>query len=395
MIDRAAAQPHYRRAFLDWLACAAGGWNEPAAAAARAVGDGTTDRVAALATAGHVLDFDDTYGPGLSHISAPTAPAALIVGAAAGASIGEVLDAYAAGFEAMAAVAQASHPALYERGWHPTAVTGTIGAATAAASVFGFDGGRTRVAQQLAVLGAGGLRSAFGTDGKALQVGVAAAQGVRGALLAGRGAIAADSIEAGFASAYGGEWAEPGERLAIEENWIKAFPCCLQTHSAIEAAEIAASQGADTGGSGVVTVHHRSRQAAPLDDVTTGLEAKFSIPYVVAFTLLFAAPEVESFTTVDAAARELASRISVEIDDDLRQSEAVLVWNGRVNEPPIEVRVAAARGSPDHPLSDEQLANKVRSLAGTRLDGVFDVTTRPAAEVLALVEQTCTGLLGG
>ena len=387
MIDRSAAQPLYRRAFLDWLACALAGRNEPAAAAARAVGDGTTDRVAALATAGHVLDFDDTYGPGLSHISAPTAPAALVVGATTGASIGEVIDAYAAGFEAMAAVAAASHPALYERGWHPTAVTGTIGAATATAAVLGFDESQTRAGQQLAVLGAGGLRSAFGTDGKALQVGVAAAQGVRGALLAGWGATATDSIAAGFSAAYGGEWAEPGTTLAIEENWIKAFPCCLQTHAAIEAAAAAVQQGVDGEGSGVVTVHRRSRQAAPLDDVATGLEAKFSIPYTVAFTVLHGAPDVAAFAGVDAAVRELASRISIEIDDELRQSEAVLVWRRGPSASPIEIRVDAARGSPEHPLSDEQLAAKVRSLAGSRLEGVLDDPARPAAEILGLVEE--------
>lgn len=387
MIDRSAAQTLYRRAFLDWMACALAGRKEPAAAAARAVGDGITDRVSALATAGHVLDFDDTYGPGLSHISAPTAPAALVVGATTGAAIGEVIEAYAAGFEAMAAIAAASHPALYERGWHPTAVTGTIGAATAAASLLELDEGQTRAARQLAVLGAGGLRSAFATDGKALQVGVASAQGVRGALLAGWGAAVTDSIETGFAAAYGGEWAEPGETLAIEENWIKAFPCCLQTHGAIEAAETAVLRGADAAGSGVVTVHRRSRQAAPLDDVTTGLEAKFSIPYTVAFTLLHGAPDVVSFTAVDDASRELASRIRIEIDDELMQSEAVLVWTGGTVHSPIQVRVQAARGSPEHPLSDEQHAAKVRSLAGSRLDGVLDDPARPAAEVLALVEE--------
>ena len=203
--------------------------------------------MAALAVAGHVLDFDDTYGPGLSHLSAPTAPAALVVGAHHGASIGEVLAAYAAGFEAMAAVARASHPGLYERGWHPTAVTGTIGAATAAAPLLGLGEEGTRTACRLAVLGAGGLRAAFGTDGKSIQVGLASAQGVRAAQLAGHGATATGSIEAAFSDAYGGNWAEAGDTPAIEDNWIKAFPCCLQTHAAIEAAERATGQGADCG----------------------------------------------------------------------------------------------------------------------------------------------------
>ena len=374
----------YRTAFLDWMACAYGGRNEPAAVAARSVGDGLVDRVAALAVAGHVLDFDDTYGPGLSHLSAPTAPAALVVGAKHGASIGEVLSAYAAGFESMAAVARASHPGLYEHGWHPTAVTGTIGAATTAAVLLGLEEARARTARRLAVLGAGGLRAAFGTDGKSIQVGVASAQGVRAALLAGQGATASGSIEAAFADAYGGQWAEPGPALAIEDNWIKAFPCCLQTHAAIEAAEQAAPLGADVSGSGVVTVHRRSRQAAPLDDVATGLEAKFSIPYTVAFTLLHGAPTVESFNTVDAAARALAARIEIQVDDTLEQSEAVLVWSGGAS--PIEIRVDAARGSPQHPMTGEQLNAKVRSLAGSRLDGALDEPARPASEVLALVE---------
>ncbi|MDH3540374.1 MAG: MmgE/PrpD family protein [Acidimicrobiia bacterium] len=300
--------------------------------------------------------------------------------------MGEVLDAYAAGFEAMAAVARASHPGLYERGWHPTAVTGTVGAATAAATLLGLDRAGVRTACQLAVLGAGGLRAAFGTDGKSIQVGAAAAHGVRAAQLTDRGVTAAGSIEAAFADAYGGSWAEAGDRPAIEDNWIKAFPCCLQTHAAIEAAEQAVRLGADPAGSGVVAVHRRSRQAAPLDDVETGLEAKFSIPYTVAFTLLHGVPGVESFAAVDPGARTLAARIEVQVDDTLEQSEAVLTWSG--DAAPIETRVDAARGSPRHPMTAAQLTAKVRSLAGSRLDGALEDRARPAAEVLALVGQT-------
>ena len=103
----------YRLALLDWLACAARGRSERAAVAATRAGDGLLDRVAAAAAAGHVLDYDDTWTPGLAHLSAPTAPAALVVAADAGLTVGAALRAYAAGFEAMAAVARASHPALY------------------------------------------------------------------------------------------------------------------------------------------------------------------------------------------------------------------------------------------------------------------------------------------
>ena len=132
-------------------------------------------------------------------------------------------------------------------------------------------------------------------------------------------------------------------------------------------------------------MHRRSRQAAPLDDVTTGLEGKFSIPYTVAFTLLHGPPSVRDFVSVDEAARRLAARIEVQIDDRLDQAEAVLAWEGAHD--PIEVRVEAARGSPQRPMSNDQLQAKVRSLAGVRFDGALADPARPAAEVLALLEE--------
>ena len=121
------------------------------------------------------------------HASAPVAPVALLLGAELGRDVGAVLDAYAAGFETTAALARAGHPALYERGWHPTAVCGGVGAAVAAARLLGLDA-RTRrdAAVALALLRAGGLRAAFGSDGKALQVGLAAAAGLQAARIARR-----------------------------------------------------------------------------------------------------------------------------------------------------------------------------------------------------------------
>src|SRR5437762_13875097 len=96
----------YRVALLDWLACAAAGTAHPAARAARAAGRGLLERVAAAGCAGHVLDFDDTYEPGLVHASAPVAPAALLLAAELGHDLGEALAAFTAGWEATAAFAR-------------------------------------------------------------------------------------------------------------------------------------------------------------------------------------------------------------------------------------------------------------------------------------------------
>jgi 2-methylcitrate dehydratase PrpD len=370
-----AATAAHRLALLDWLACACAGAKEPAARAARSAGDGPLERIAFAGAAGHVLDFDDTFQPGLSHLSAPTAPVALVLGAEVGATAGAALDAFAAGFEAMGALAEASHPALYEGGWHPTAVCGVVGAAVTAARLLELDGERERTAVGLSLLRAGGLRAAFGSDGKSLQVGLAAAAGAQAARLAAAGADVAAGVASGFEQAFGGRFAEPGDtEPAAPRNWIKAYPCCLQAHSAIEVAA-AGRPGAEL----TVVVHPRARQAAAFDDVETGLEAKFSIPYLAAFTLLHGAPRSpDAFHSVDAQARELAAeRVEVVTDPELGESEAVLLVDGDE-----AARVPYAAGSPQRPMSEEELAAKVRGLAGERLAGAFEDPGAPVAELL-------------
>ena len=365
----------YRTAFLDWLACAARGRSEPAARAALAAGD----PVLAAAAAGHVLDFDDTYLPGLAHLSAPTAPVALLVAAELGLGMSELLDAYSEGFEAMGALARASHPALYDRGLHPTAVCGGVGAAVVASALLGLSAGERSNAEAIALLGAAGLRAAFGSHGKSLQVGFAASAGVRAARLAAAGArVPLDVAAEGFTSATGGEYAAPGgQAAAIADNWIKAWPCCLQTHGAIEAASVV--EGGFPAGL-VVTVHPVSLQAAargprPAD----GLEAKFSIPYTTAWTFSHGPPRVESFEAVDEAVCALAEQIEVVTDRDLLESECVISAGGAEL-----ARVRAARGSPERPLGSDELAAKLESLGAGSLAAAVEDPSLPAAELLRL-----------
>jgi 2-methylcitrate dehydratase PrpD len=342
----------YETALLDWLACAARGREEPAARAALALGD----PVLHAGTAGHVLDFDDTYLPGIAHLSAPTAPAALVLGAELDRTVGEVLAAYAAGFEAMGALTRASHPALYDRGWHPTAVCGGVGAAVTAAQLLEAPSGR---AVALALLRAAGTRAAFGSQGKSLQVGLAAASGVQAARLARAGAqVPLEAAISGFEEATGGTYAEPSSgEPAVEQNWIKAWPCCLQTHGAIEAAAQVA-QGARRELS--VSVHPVSLQAASVGpEPADGLQAKFSIPYLTAYTLMHGPPTVESFDAVDPEVVERARSIEIRSERDQLESEFALYDDGS------EIaRIEAALGSPQRPMGEQALAGKVRGLTG-------------------------------
>jgi 2-methylcitrate dehydratase PrpD len=362
----------YRVALLDWLACAARGSREPTARVAAEL----RDRVAFAGTAGHVLDFDDTYLPGISHLSAPTAPTALVLAAELGRSVADALAAYEEGFEAMGALARASHPAHYDAGWHPTAVCGGVGAAVAAARLL--DAPREQ-ALRLALLQATGLRAAFGSDGKSLQVGLAAASGVRAARLARAGArVPLEATASGWEEATGGRYAEPEpRRRAIDENWIKAWPCCLQTHGAIEAADGVRDRAPTAL---TVTVHPVSLQAAAVGpEPKDGLQAKFSIPYLTAYTLLHGPPGVESFDGVDGQAVDRARHIDVRPDRSLLESEFVLH-----SEDEEIARVKAALGSPAKPMNADALRAKVERLAGAELVGALDDLDRPAADLLAL-----------
>jgi 2-methylcitrate dehydratase PrpD len=148
-----------------------------------------------------------------------------------------------------------------------------------------------------------------------------------------------------------------------------------QTHGAIEAASGVRDLRELT-----VVVHPVSLQAAaygprPRD----GLQAKFSIPFLTAFTLLYGPPRVESFDTVDPDAVVLAQRIEVRTDGSLLESECVLASDGR------EVaRVEAALGSPQRPMDARALREKVAGLAGERLVEALEDLERPAEELLEL-----------
>ncbi len=377
----------YRVAFLDWLGCACAGAPERAPQAVRALGADVPARVAFAGAAGHVLDYDDTLPDGIAHVSAPCAPAALVLADELDRSLGAMLDAFAEGWEAMAAVASSSHPTLYDGGWHPTAVCGSVGAAVGAARLLDLSAQQREHAVALAVLRAGGTRGAFGSDGKAIQVGMAAAAGVGAALMARAGAVVdARAIRGalGFEGVLGAvvpaavtAGAADGAR-AITHNWIKLHPSCLGTHAPIDAAVQVRDAGYRPDGAPiVVTVNPAARQAAHLDDVEDGLAAKFSIPYCVSHALIHGPPGVDDFAALDVATRERAHGVSVVIDASLPEWGAVLSSEGREL-----ARIPCPRGTPERPASPEDLAAKLADLAGDRLDGVLDDLDAPAARAL-------------
>ena len=116
---------------------------------------------------------------------------------------------------------------------------------------------------------------------------------------------------------------------------------------------------------GAVGIHPSLQAAAVGPEPRDGLEAKFSIPYLIAHTLEHGEPTLASFGAVDPAVVSRARGIEVRADRGLRESEAVLLDSGGAE----LARVEAARGSPERPLDEASLAAKVESLAGHSAGG--------------------------
>ena len=130
-----------------------------------------------------------------------------------------------------------------------------------------------------------------------------------------------------------------------------------------------------------MVVHPLSLQAAGVGpEPSDGLQAKFSIPYLIAYTLLHGSPTIASFEAVDPEAARRAAAIEVRTDRGLLESEAVLLDASGAE----LARVEAALGSPERPLDEAGLERKISGLVGDRLAGALDDPERPAAEVLAL-----------
>jgi 2-methylcitrate dehydratase PrpD len=350
------------------------------------------DRAERFAVAAHILDFDDLHVPSTAHISTVCVPVALATGGGP--------RAYLTGAGAMARLGTVLGHAHYTRGWHTTATAGTLAAAVTAASAAGLDEEATVRALSLAVSSAGGVQAAFGTDGKAIQVGLAAGAGIRAVRLAQRGASAAPAAVDEWVRLSGGD----PDRLELDGPTIpgglavKLYPCCYALQRPIGAtielvsgeAGAAVRQGAVLRAEEVerIVVRTPASSVKPLihPRPTTGLEGKFSLEYAVAAAILDRYPGFASFAD-EAVQRREAQRL-------LRLVEVVTNPGGEgllAGEVEIEVmtprgtaraRLANPPGAPANPAPAEALDAKFTAcLAGTDVR-VEDITWPSAAALL-------------
>lgn len=360
------------RSLLDTVGVALAAAEHPILPAARALSEsaGAEADAALWATMAHVLDFDDLHMPSTTHISTVCVPVAL---ATAGDDPDLAARAYLAGGGVMARLGTALGWPHYSSGWHATTTSGAPAAAVVAGIAMGLDVEQLTRAIALAVPAAGGVQRAFGTDCKSLQVGMAAAAGVRAARLAGAGAGADPRAVASWLELVRGDTehsmlTDPAsDPAAVPDGLaIKIYPACYALQRPISAVrealgrtvtaqEVTGIELTTPAGTVQPLVHH-----SPV----TGLEGKFSLEYAAATALLdehsgFAAFDDDAVSRPEA--QDLIARTRIELTEG-----GVGLLDGAV-----QVRIETADGqvctgsldlppgSPTRPPSSEDMHAKI------------------------------------
>ncbi|WP_236794231.1 MmgE/PrpD family protein [Amycolatopsis sp. GM8] len=293
-------------------------------------------------TFAHSLDFDDTNIDSVIHPGAAVVPAALAVAEHLGSPGTELLAALAAGYETACRIGRGLGETVYQRGFHPTAIAGTFGAAAAVARLFRLDSETIEHAFGLAGSMAGGTMQylANGAWNKRLHPGLAA----RGGLLAGvlaqngfRGAAQALEGEHGALSLFAIEPSDTRVTANLGQDWLllrtgfKPYPSCRLTHAAVDAAleareklggppdnavsiRLSATAYSIVGGTEMHKIHP-----------SNVVEAQFSVVFQCAVALLDGRVDWNSYDRMaDADVRALSDRITVSADPDLASAAARL-----------------------------------------------------------------------
>lgn len=308
-------------------------------------------------TAAHALDFDQSGDIFYGHPTVHLLPSVLAATELEGADGRAFIAAYVAGFEVQGRIARAVHPRHFQLGWFPTGTLGVFGAAAATAKLLGLSTSQIADALSLAAMFSAGVMAHAGGMGKPLGAGNSARNGLMAALLVREGfepSPGALADRRGFMPLFNGRgeydvdqvlesWGDPYD--VVETALVlKQYPCCGRFHAAIDAL------------SGIVREHApkvedverieadlTTTRLAHIDrpDPRTEVDARFSVQYCLARTLLHGRPSFEHFegeAFLDPQVRTLMSRVDAHVDPAMKPDLA------RDEEGPATVRVVLADG---------------------------------------------------
>jgi 2-methylcitrate dehydratase PrpD len=364
--DRTRARLH----LLDWLACVAGARQSPLADVARAAEPDVLTRAALL---GNLLEMDDVDRLGRLHPGPVIWPAALSAARDERAGLGTLLEGAARGYEAMVRVGRSLDDHHYAH-WHPTATAGGLGAAAAAASIYGMESERTVWALGHAGSLAGGLwqvRHEPEAMTKSVHVAQAALAGLWHARLARRGCVGPRAILEGpqglFAAQTGAPRPEaivepaPGWRMA--EVSFKPWAACRHAHPAIDAA-LKLPSGALAEGPIVAETYGDALTFCDRPEPRTEGEAKFSIQHALAVVAVRGRPAISDFAPeaiLDPAIAAARARVSLTRDSGFDAAYPAH-FGARVRAGSAVAEAPDAWGDPENPLDAAGLFGKLDTL---------------------------------
>ncbi|EJL88474.1 MmgE/PrpD family protein [Pantoea sp. GM01] len=295
-------------------------------------GDGSARSTALLlGYASHALDYDDFHADFRGHPSVVILPALLAWQQHQPTELDDFLDAYVIGVEVAGRLGLAVSQQHYALGNHNTATLGTVAAAAALARLIGTDTSATATLIGIAATQASGLRAQFGSAVKPLHAGFAAERAVTAAqlTLAGFDGKQDGVIEAFISATSNGQaqpeklidnWAEPW-RMVSPGLEFKPFPTCAGTHSAAEATRMLRQQWLANGHSLQALLDNIADIrvafppggdiAASVRVPANGIEARFSLEYVIAAMLMYDDLRLQDFAEgeLNHAVMPLAAKV--------------------------------------------------------------------------------------
>ncbi|HYA30285.1 MAG TPA: MmgE/PrpD family protein, partial [Acidobacteriota bacterium] len=373
---------------------------------------GSAQRIAAAnavianGTLAHGLDYDDTLEEAIVHTGSCAWMTAMAVGEEVGASGKSVLEAAIAGTEVLCKVGLVAPGKFHARGFHPTAICSTFGAAAAAGKLYGLTSDQWVDAFGLCGSQSSGIIEylADGTWTKRMHPGWSAHGGVIACLLAQegfRGPARVFEGTHGFFNGFGGKndyrfdkLLELGKQWEIPKLAFKSYPCGSISHPYMDCALRIKQKHAPAPDeirevvcrTAEGPVHRLWEPLADKQKPVSSYGAKFSLPYSIAVMLVHGRAGLEEFTDAaihDPAVLKLAAKVRYVLDPTIDYPRhfsghlKVTMATGQV----FEENQPHPRGGLEDPLPPSEIEEKFRAnarlaLRETRVDDIVDTVSR-------------------